>query len=733
MAQLVTKFKYLKANDRNSRGNYLKYIATREGVEKIDDSKKFAPETKKQKEFIEKMLIDFPDAKDSIEYQDYVANRNRGNASELISRTMEDNMFEISGSKTYADYIATRPRAERFGSHGLFTDDGLEINLSKVSEELNRYQGNVYTLIVSLRREDAERLGFENGRRWRDMLRTQSKALSDALKIPMENLNWYAAFHNESHHPHIHLIAYSDKSNQGYLTQKGVMKMRSSLAKSIFEQDFISVYEKQTADRNELKQSSREIVQQLVAQINSGMCDNPTIEKLMINLADRLSSTKGKKVYGYLSPSIKNIIDEIVGELGKDEQIASLYDLWYQSKYQIIKTYTDTLPEKIPLKDNKEFRSIKNMIITEALNIIADNEVLDTVPDDVEISDAETETDIPPEPSAEYLDLLERAKRGNHWSQYKLAKYLLDEENEEYNPEEAIEWFEKSATKGNSIAMYQLGKIYLKGKHIDKNIEKAVKWLEDAIEKGNEYAEYLLGKSLLKGADMSQDIVRAVDLLLSSAEKGNKYAAYTIGKTFIDGKLVEKDTVNGLKFLTESAEKGFVFAEYYLGKILYQGIDTPKDLKKAISYLEKAASRNNPNAAYLLGKIYSSESSVLDMSKALYYYSKSGEEGNPFGYYQLGKIYYYGPEGVPRDYESAIAYLQIAASQGNEYAEQMLYSIHQQRRSYLATGTLSILHYISNLVKKQNENRQKKPQTVDKKEREKINEKKRAHGLKISM
>jgi len=308
MAKLVTKFKYLKPSDRNTIGNYVKYIATRSGVEKIDESKRFAPETKKQSEFIKQMLIDFPDAKDSIEYQDYIANKNRGNASDLISRTMEDNMFEISGSKTYADYIATRPRAERFGSHGLFTNDGVEIKLSKVSEDLNNYQGNVYTLIVSLRREDAERLGFNNGKRWRDMLRTQVPQLSESLKIPMENLNWYAAFHNESHHPHIHLIAYSNKNNQGYLNKKGVEKMRSSLAKSIFEQDLISVYEKQTTDRDELRQTSREIVQQLVAQINSGMCDNPQIEMLLTSLSEKLSKTKGKKVYGYLSPAIKNII-----------------------------------------------------------------------------------------------------------------------------------------------------------------------------------------------------------------------------------------------------------------------------------------------------------------------------------------------------------------------------------------------------------------------------------------
>ncbi len=242
MAKLVTKFKYLKPTDKLSPGGYAKYIATREGVEKIDESFKLKPVTVNQKQLIAKMLRDFPDSKNSLEYDDYLQNKTVGAASEFISRTMEENAAQMMTSKTYADYIATRPRAERFGSHGLFTDDGVAVNLSKVSEELNLYEGNVWTAIISLRREDAERLGYNNGERWRDMLRTQTEALSTNLNIPMQNLKWFAAFHNESHHPHVHLIAYSAVKGQGYLTQKGVMNLRSSFAKDIFAQDLISIY-----------------------------------------------------------------------------------------------------------------------------------------------------------------------------------------------------------------------------------------------------------------------------------------------------------------------------------------------------------------------------------------------------------------------------------------------------------------------------------------------------------
>lgn len=369
MARLVTKFKYLKPNRKVSAGGYAKYIATREGVEKIDDTKKFAPATTKQKNLIEKILKDFPDSKDMFEYVDYLEKQNVGSASDFISRVMEDYAYEISGRKAYADYIATRPRAERFGSHGLFTDDGVQVQLSKVTEELDKHKGNIWTAIISIRREDAERLGFNTGTRWRDMLRTQTEALAKNLKIPMENLRWYAAFHNESHHPHVHLIAYSTVENEGYLTQKEVENLRSSFAKDIFQQDLLCIYERQTEHRDKLCAEARDIVEDLVSKINSEIYISASIQNKLLELADRLSKTKGKKVYGYLKPDVKALVDSIVEELASDDRIKKLYDLWYEQKENTIRTYTDEMPQRIPLVDNKEFKSIKNAIIKEALKL----------------------------------------------------------------------------------------------------------------------------------------------------------------------------------------------------------------------------------------------------------------------------------------------------------------------------------------------------------------------------
>ncbi len=382
MAKLVTKFKFLKPGARQGRGGYAKYIATRDGVEKIDDTKKFASVTWNQKQLIKKILRDFPDSKEMLEYEDYQQKKTVESASEFISRAIEDNAAVALNAKTYADYIATRPRAERFGSHGLFTDDGVQVNLAEVSRELNEYGGNVWTAIVSLRREDAECLGFDNGSRWRDMLRTQTQALSENLRIPMNHLKWFAAFHNESHHPHVHLIAYSTEEKEGYLTKQGVQKLRSSFAKDIFAQDLLCIYEKQTEHRDRLRSTSKDMLTEIVSQINAGGYSNPHLEELLVQLARRLSRTKGKKVYGYLKADVKSLVDSIVDELAADPRIATLYDLWYQQRENVLRTYNSNLPERVPLSHNKEFKSVKNAVIQEAQNLVLSNQYEQIVTED---------------------------------------------------------------------------------------------------------------------------------------------------------------------------------------------------------------------------------------------------------------------------------------------------------------------------------------------------------------
>lgn len=369
MPRLVTKFKFMKQGKGKSAGGYAKYIATREGVEKIDDSHKHDHATQAQQRLTQRLLWDFPDAKHSHEYQDFLHSPTKGNATEFISRTIEENMEAVADTKTYADYIATRPRAERFGSHGLFTDEGVAVHLTKVSHELNSYPGNIYTVIVSLRREDAERLGFNCGARWRDLLRSHTDVLAENLKIPMDHLRWYAAYHDEGHHPHIHLIAYSSVPGEGYLSKQGVEKIRSTLTNDIFSQELLCTYQQQSAYRDELRQTTKVRMAEIVEDINRGVYDNQTVRELLISLADKLSRTSGKKVYGYLKPDVKAIVDRIVAELAGEPRIQKLYALWYEQREEVLRTYTDTFPARIPLEQNKEFKAIRNAIIQEAMKI----------------------------------------------------------------------------------------------------------------------------------------------------------------------------------------------------------------------------------------------------------------------------------------------------------------------------------------------------------------------------
>lgn len=304
MAKLITKFRYLKTSRKRKAGGYATYIATREGVEKLPQE------------------------------------------------------------KTYADYIATRPR-----SQGLFSDEGAEINLRQLSRELNSYQGNLWTVIISLSREDAERLGFDSATCWRDFLRSERSEIAEQFHIPQGDFRWYAAFHNEKHHPHVHLMVWSEDEKEGYLSERGIEKLRSSFAKSIFAQDWCNIYDNYTNTRNTLRQESRERMREIIGAINASSYENKTIEHLLLQLVRQLSMSTGKKQYGYLKPELKRLVDAIVTEFAKAPRIAELYDLWYEQKESGIRFYQDEMPERVPLTDNPELRTMKNMILQEAENL----------------------------------------------------------------------------------------------------------------------------------------------------------------------------------------------------------------------------------------------------------------------------------------------------------------------------------------------------------------------------
>lgn len=702
MAKLVTKFKYLKPDRKQSAGGYAKYIATREGVEKIDNSQKFAPSTARQQELIEKLLVDFPDSADSLEYQDYMAKKTVGYASEFITRTIEDNRYEIAGRETYAKYIATRPRAEKFGRHGLFTNNGVPVKLTKVQEELDKHKGNIWTAVISLRRDDAERLDFNRGARWRDMLRTQTGALASNLKININNLRWYAAFHNESHHPHVHIIAYSVNPNEGYLTEQGVENLRSAFARQIFAQDLISIYQKQTESRNRLRADSKVIIAEIVNQINSSEYDNPTVEKLLRQLSDRLAKLSGKKQYGYLKAEVKDMVDSIIIELSKDDRIALLYNSWYEQREEVLRTYTDTLPDRIPLVDNEEFKTLKNHVIKEALRIEQGDfydEKID-IGDEQSVVESETVADEPvvDMESVDFDELDKRAFAKKSWwtNDYKLArKYLYGNKKVKPDFKRAMELLLLEVDKGNGFAMHDLAKMYLDGLGIPNDKSRAEEYFEKALqafieklssEKKPAYMQYRIGKMYQQGYGTEQDYTEAASWFQKSVDLGNQYAAYSLASLYHYGNGVEQDYQKAFELYTFAAEKGNAYAQYQLGQMLTEGIGTVKNVSSAQEWYRKAyngflAIENNmadDKLYYRLGQMnLNGVGTEVDLDKAKMYFEMSDKLKNTNAAFGLGKLY------LREDFNGynsikAVDYLEKAAHAGNSYAQFLLGKLYLQ-------------------------------------------------------
>ena len=360
--------------------NYVSYISTRVGVERVDPGRAGMPATKKQLKMVDQLLREFPSSRKLFEYEDFQAAPTQGNASELITRAIEDNYEQITKRENYVDYIANRPRVQKLGAHGLFTDSDDPLVLSQVADEVAQHPGVVWLPIISLRREDAARLGYDNAESWRSLLTRQMPEMAKAMKIPLDQLRWYAAFHDEGSHPHVHMVCYSADGKSGFLTKQGIAEIKSMLAKEIFQQDLISIYQRQTQRRDELTEDAGELMRQLASEMQNGTLDSQRIGQLMSELAQRLHGRSGKKQYGYLPPALKSLVDEIVAELEKDPRIAAAYDLWYREREEVLRTYKDDLPDRIPLSRQKEFKRIKNIIIEEAARLGEAMQVAETDP-----------------------------------------------------------------------------------------------------------------------------------------------------------------------------------------------------------------------------------------------------------------------------------------------------------------------------------------------------------------
>ena len=675
MPRLIFKCPYIKGGTSAACShleNYVQYMATRSGVDRIDPGRNGWPATINQKEMIEQILRDFPLSCGMFEYEDYRATPTRSNASEFITRALEDNYDRIAKMDNYLNYIATRPRAQRIGSHGLFTGEEDSLVLAQIAEAVSTHPGNVWLPIISLRREDAARLGYDKADEWKALLSKYAMEMAQAMKIPWADFRWYAAFHDEGHHPHVHMVCYSVDPSKGFLTKQGITQIKSGLAKEIFRQELTELYQKQTQRRNELNVDAQTVLNEVIKQMQSETVQNKHIEELLQYLADRLRFLSGKKQYGYLKADLKAVVDEVVDELAKDPRVAAAYNLWYELREDVLRTYKDNLPERLPLSGQKEFRRIKNLVILEAVKLEQYQQVFH--PDDL--------WDGNPDEHAEEAQLFvyeqmnqsmshptEAAEAGQARTQYALGKIYRDGQGVEKDVQKAVELFTLAAMQGNSFAAFALGKMYLSDDPaLSRNVAAALKWITNAAEHGNQFAQYYLGKLLLKGTDdISQDTNSALRWLLASVEQGNVHAEYALAMAYLKGESVPKDSLKAMELLKRASSREHQFAQYQLGKLLLQGEDVPKDVVAAVHWLTASAMHGNQYAQYALGKLY-----------------------------LLGK-------GVEKDKDRAAKWFQMAANQGNEYAQYYLKHMDDPMGQSPAAAVITLFHSLANIFREQNQ------------------------------
>ena len=566
MSQLIVTSRYLKnGNQKNKtkRRNYTKYIATRETVE--IRSQKFvdrnANATKNQEQLINDLINDFPESKRYLEYEDYEREPTIENAGELISTIVERNADVVGNRQNFVGYMAMRPGVEKRGSHGLFNEKNEPIILNQAANEIAEHKGNVWSHVVSLRREDAVRLGFDNSDAWRELVKRHISDIANAQRIPICNLKWYAAFHDTTHHPHIHLIVYSTNPKQGFLTTKGIDQIRSAFANDIFHDNLQSIYQEQTISRDELKAVSKTEFESIVRKIHQGGFDDPKLKNLVLKLNSQLQNVRGKKVYGYLPMEIKETVNKIFSELEKDENIRQLYEKWCALERLKYKTYTQKEKEMPALTDNKVFQPVRNMIIRTVLDM--NNRVVDAVVQDTELTVSDIDDpdvvisqlvdETEPFENTVTTDFVAESNYYLKWSNnYKEAcKLIYDKKSKLEDFQKAEQLLLTESKSGNVLAIHDLGKLHSTDKLGAKDEEKSLRYYSEALKgflevepsskKLKPYVQYRIGKMFCYGLGTEQDYEKAFEWFERSAKQKNKFAQFSLANLYYYGSGIEKD------------------------------------------------------------------------------------------------------------------------------------------------------------------------------------------------
>lgn len=715
LSQIIVTSRYLKSGtqkSKNKRRNYTKYIATRETVEVRDqntiDRKDNA--TKNQQELLRDLLSDFPEAKRYLEYEDYTANPTVENASELISTIIERNADVIGNRQNFVGYMAMRPGVQKRGSHGLFNEKDEPIILDRVANEIVNHKGNVWSHVISLRREDAIRLGYDNSEAWRQLVMRHISDIAKNQKISLCNLKWYAAFHDTTHHPHIHLLVYSENTKEGFLTNEEINKIRSAFANDIFHDDLQSIYQEQTLSRDELKAVSKTEFESVVRKIQQSDFENPQLENLIRKLYSQLQNVKGKKVYGYLPQEVKETVNSIFSELANDDNIRQLYEKWCSLESLKYKTYTQKEKELPPLVDNKVFQPVRNMIIRTVLDMnypVIDVEIEEPDPteqfenDDfyVDISPQFDESEQSENDKVTFsnnddltaedfiwsgenavtvdVDDAPKSKYYLKWSSsYKEACKLI------YNKRSKLEDFQKAeqlllneSGAGNVLAIQDLGKLYSTDKLGEKDEKKSFSFYEEAFQGFMEIepdSDFMFPyEPKYKG-----QVMKPVDM--------RSYVWYRIGKMHCYGLGTEQDYEKAFEWFLKSAQEGNKFAQYSLANLYYYGNGVEKDLSQAFLWYRKSSEQGQPYAPYAVAQMYDKGEYVSQSEETAQRYYKvalsgfleleSKGQADDNLYYKLGAMYKKGL-GTEIDIPKAIEYFEKSAEN--------MWSTYQLGRLYL--------------------------------------------------
>ena len=714
LSQIIVTSRYLKSGtqkSKNKRRNYTKYIATRETVETRDQNTidRDNSATKNQKELIDDLLIDFPEAKRYLEYEDYIANPTVENASELISTIIERNADVIGNRQNFVGYMAMRPGVQKRGSHGLFNEKDEPIILDRAANEIANHKGNVWSHVVSLRREDAIRLGYDNSEVWRDLVKRHISDIAKAQRIPICNLKWYAAFHDTTHHPHIHLLVYSTNPKQGFLTAKGIDQIRSAFANDIFHDDLQSIYQEQTLSHDELKAVSKTEFESIVRKIQQGCFDDPQLENLVLKLNSQLQKVKGKKVYGYLPPDVKETVNNIFSELAKDENVSQLYEKWCGLERLKYKTYTQKEKELPALTENKVFQPVRNMIIRTVLDM--NNPIVDEIVEEPEPTEqSEDDSDSSPVEISPQLDESEQCENDKMifsdnndltdedftWSDENAVTVDIDDTPKSkyylkwstsykdackliYNKQSKFEDFQKTeqillseSKSGNVLAIHDLGKLYSTEKLGAKDEEKSFAYYKETLQGFMEIepdSDFMLPyEPKYEGQNMKPADMRS-------------YVWYRIGKMHCYGLGTEQDYTQAFDWFLKSAKEGNKFARYSLANLYYYGNGIEKDLSQAFLWYQKSSSQGQPYASYAVAQMYSKGEYVCQNEETAQRYYKdalsgfleleSKDQSDDNLYYKLGSMFKKGL-GTDIDMDKAIDYFKHSAELGNKNAKRVL-------------------------------------------------------------